>query len=109
MGESSATEFALDPKMEEFETGDIKLVHSTGSVTLRCICGRVVEYGAKAGGLRVVDSARRWFRFGPPADGSSESWVRILGRRVGPCWRKTGDRLGVMSCPTAESGEASLE
>jgi hypothetical protein len=34
----------------------------------------------------VVDNALRWFRFGPPADDSvRESWVRILGRRVGPC------------------------
>jgi hypothetical protein len=73
VGESSATEFALDPQKEEFEIGDIKLVHSTGSVTLRCIGGREVEYGAKPGGLRVVDNTLRWFLFGPPADDSSES------------------------------------
>jgi hypothetical protein len=47
------------PCVPQTETGEIRLAHSTGSVWLRCICGREVVYGAYAGGLLVADKTLR--------------------------------------------------
>ena len=57
------------PQTEAFEMGEIRLALSTGSVWLRCICGREVVYGAYAGGLLVADKTLRcpWVLFAPPA------------------------------------------
>lgn len=97
------------PYTDAFETGEIKLVHSTGSVWLRCIGGRVAVYEAIAGGLFVADRTRRCpcALFGPPAGEAStpESCVRILGSRVGPCWRRTGEWPGVVRLVMMESGD----
>lgn len=37
-----------------------------------------------------------------------ESRVRIFGSKVGPCWRRTGDRLGVELTVITDSGEVSI-
>lgn len=52
-------ELFLEPNMEDVEMGEIKVLKSAGSVTLRCIGGREVEYGAKPAGTRVFDTALR--------------------------------------------------
>ncbi len=73
------------------------MVLSRGSVTLRCTDGREVVYGVKLLILCEVDSMRRWFLFGPPADEevTTASCGLIFGSSVGPCCRRTGDLLGV--------------
>ena len=95
----SKVELAREPKKEdEEETGEIRVVHSRGSVTLRCTGGREVVYGAKLLIVCEVDSMRRWVLFGPPADegATTASCSLIFGRSVGPCCRRTGDLLGVV-------------
>jgi hypothetical protein len=95
----SKVELARAPKKEdEEETGEIKVVHSRGSVTLRCTDGREVVYGAKLLTSCEVDSIRRWVLFGPPTDegATTASCGLIFGRSVGPCCRRIGDLLGVV-------------
>ena len=95
----SKVELARVPKKEvEAETGDIKLVHSRGSVTLRCTDGREAVYGEKLLTACEVDSMRRWVLFGPPAEEGATiaSCGLIFGSNVGPCCRRIGDLLGVV-------------
>lgn len=95
----SKVELAREPKKEvDAETGDIKVVHSRGSVTLRCTAGREVGYGEKLLTACEVDSIRRWVLLGPPADEGATiaSCGLILGSNVGPCCRRIGDLLGVV-------------
>ena len=95
----SNAELARGPKkeVEEEETGEIRVVDSRGSVTLRCTDGREAVYGAKLLRVCEVDNMRRWVLFGPPADEevTTASCGLIFGSSVGPCCRRTGDLLGV--------------
>lgn len=95
----SNVELAREPKkeVEEEETGDMRVVDSRGSVTLRCTDGREAVYGAKLLRVCEVDNMRRWVLFGPPADEevTTASCGLIFGSSVGPCCRRRGDLLGV--------------
>jgi hypothetical protein len=94
----SKEELARGPKKDEEDTGEIRVVPSRGSVTLRCTDGREAAYGAKLLVVYEVDSTRRWVLFGPPADEvvTTASCGLIFGSNVGPCCRRTGDLLGVV-------------
>ncbi len=95
----SKVELARGPKKEdEDETGEIRVVHSRGSVTLRCTDGREVVYGAKLFVVCEVDSIRRCVLFGPPTEegATTASCGLIFGSKVGPCCLRTGDLLGVV-------------
>lgn len=86
------------------DTGDAIEKHSTGSVALRNAVGRDCWATLEEDRPLLWEDetlARR--------DSVDESWLRIFGSNVGPCCRRTGERLGVGLVVITDSGELSIE
>lgn len=100
----------LKPKPEATEEaeagvrGERNGMHSGGLVEFLKIVG--LGRGGCAGGLNALDSARRCVLALVGAESKGlESWVRILGRRVGPRWRIGEVSAGVSTWKSMESGD----
>lgn len=87
-----------------FDTGDAIEKHSTGSVALRNTVGRDCWATLEEDRPLLWDNEALARRVSV-----DESWLRILGSNVGPCWRRTGERLGVELVVIKDSGELSIE